>query len=103
MCNIQVVATLFDNVIGTGVNQDKYEDVQELLESTKFAAKCGEAPSVLQGWNNKQKVSITPSTYRTIPLLYPTMVNLFSFYEKWQVLYNALAYDYCRVKCMGGP
>ena len=39
MCNIQVVATLFDNVIGTGVNQDKYEDVQELLESTKFAAK----------------------------------------------------------------
>jgi hypothetical protein len=29
--------------MGTGVNQDKYEDVQELLESTKFAAKCGEA------------------------------------------------------------
>jgi hypothetical protein len=45
--------------MGTGVNQDKYEDVQELQESTKFAAKCGEAPSVLQGWNNKQKVNFS--------------------------------------------
>lgn len=59
MCNIQVVATLFYNVVSELELIKTNMKMCRNLESTKFSAKCGEAPSVLQGWNNKQKVNFT--------------------------------------------